>query len=110
MVQPAFIVQSLCGRRDPIPVSLIPREVRGPVGVPASPVHTWMLLLVPRYWPGPATVNPFLLDSFLPSPVQMAPVALQSVVTGSTMVKEPSESGVTWISHPILLGGSSRRT
>ena len=63
-----------------------------------------MLLLVPRYWPGPATVNPFLLDSFLPSPVQMAPVALQPVVTGSTMVKEPSESGVTWDLPPNIAG------
>ena len=30
----------LCGRRDPIPVWLIPRDIQVPDGVPASPVHT----------------------------------------------------------------------
>ena len=34
------------------------------------------------YWPGPETVKLTELDSFLPSPVQMAPSASQSVVPG----------------------------
>ena len=49
------------------------------------------------------------LDSILPSWVQMAPSAAQSVVTGSTMVMVESESGVTFISHLTLPVGSSRR-
>ena len=36
---------------------------------------------------GPETVNSTLWDSILPSPVQTAPGASQSVVTGSTMVR-----------------------
>ena len=66
--------------------------------------------MLPCYWPGPLTVSSSRLDNGLPSSVQVAPWASQSSVTGSTMIKEPSESGVTWISHPILLGGPSRRT
>ena len=108
--QSTAVCRLLCRRRDPIPVSLIPREVRVLVGAPASPVHTCLLLLVSRYWPGPVMVSSSRLDSILPSSVQIAPSASQSSVTGSTMIKEPSESGVTWISHPILLGGPSRRT
>ena len=49
------------------------------------------------------------LESILPLPAQMAPSALQSVVTGRTMVTVSSPSGWTVISHPMLLGGASRR-
>ena len=48
-----------------------------------------------RYGPGTVTSN--LLDSILPSCVQTAPCAVQSVVAGSTMVTGPSPYGVTWI-------------
>ena len=37
------------------------------------------------YWPGPSTVSTNSLDSILPSPVQMAPSASQSVVAGRVM-------------------------
>ena len=40
---------------------------------------------------GPLTVNSSRLDSFLPSAVQTAPSALQSVVTGRTMVTSAAE-------------------
>ena len=100
----------LCGRRDPIPVSLIPREVRGPVGAPSSPVHTCLLLLIPRYWPGPLTVSSSGSDSILPSSVQMAPPASQSVVAFRAMATAALESGVTVISQRMFLPGSSRRT
>ena len=39
------------------------------------------------------------LDSFLPSAVQMAPSALQSVVTGRTMVTSPLPCGFTVMSQ-----------
>ena len=46
-------------------------------------------LYVPGYPPGPLTVCSFLLDSSLPSSVQMAPCPSQSVVTGlSTLTVE----------------------
>ena len=65
-------------------------------------------LLRQTYWPGPDTVKFRELDSFLPSPVQMAPTALQSVVAGSSMVTSPLPFGSTMISHRMLLGLSSR--
>ena len=49
------------------------------------------------YPPGPATVNSKLLESILPSPVQMAPWSSQSLVTGRTMATFPSASGRTVI-------------
>ena len=58
---------------------------------------------------GPETVISSRLDSGLPSPVQIAPCALQSVVAGSTMVTSPLESGSTTTSQPMLLSGSRRR-
>ena len=44
---------------------------------------------------GPATVADTACDSFRPSGVQMAPVALQSVVSGSRITTSASESGLT---------------
>ena len=60
------------------------------------------------YWPGPDTVKLTELDSFLPSAVQMAPSALQSVVAGSSIVTSPLPFGSTVISHQMLLGLSIR--
>ena len=62
------------------------------------------LLPEPReaYPPGPVTVSSFLLDSFPPETVQMAPRALQSVVLGSTMTTSPFRSGVTVISRRMF--------
>lgn len=56
------------------------------------------------YPPGPKTVSSIDLDSILPSPVQMAPVALQSVVTGKTSLTSPLEPGSTVIRQGMLLG------
>ena len=50
------------------------------------------------------------LDSFLPSLVQMAPCAVQSVVMGNTMVTSAFEDGWMVISHRTFLPGSCRRT
>ena len=50
------------------------------------------------------------LDSFLLSPVQIAPWAEQSVVMGNTMVTPASEDGWTVISHSMFFPGSSLRT
>ena len=44
------------------------------------------------------------LDNFRPSPVQMAPVAPQSVVAGSSMVTSPVPCGFTVMSQGMLLG------
>ena len=52
---------------------------------------------------GPETVNSSLPDSILPSFVQTAPWASQSVVTGSRMVTAALEFGRTCISHRMLL-------
>ena len=60
------------------------------------------------YCPGPLTVNSSRVESFLPSPVQIAPSAAQFWVTGRTTVTSPLESGSTVISHRMLLGLSSR--
>ena len=52
---------------------------------------------------GPLTVNTSLLDSILPSEVQIAPSLAQSVAAGSTMVTVPSSStmpGVSAINVP----------
>ena len=49
------------------------------------------------------------LESILPSWVQTAPWAPQSVVAGSTMVTVPSPLGLMVITQPTLLGGASRR-
>ena len=57
---------------------------------------------------GPGTTSRSPPESIQPSSVQMAPSAVQSVVTGSTMVAAPSPSGSTWISQPMWLGGASR--
>ena len=57
---------------------------------------------------GSLTVNSRRLDSFLPSPVQMAPWTSQSSVSGSTMVTSPLPFGSTVISHRVLLGLFSR--
>ena len=48
---------------------------------------------------GPATVADSACDSGRPSPVQIAPLAPQSVVSGSRTVTAPSESGSTVIFH-----------
>ena len=61
------------------------------------------------YWVGPETVNSFRLDSFLPSAVQTAPSASQSVVTGRITVTAAAESGVTVMVHPMLLPWVSHR-
>ena len=61
------------------------------------------------YWVGPETVNSFRLDSFLPSTVQTAPSASQSVVTGRITVTAVAESGVSVMVHPMLLPWVSRR-
>ena len=84
-------------------VSLIPREVRVPAGAPALPVHTCLLLFVPRYWPGPLTVSSTRLDNGLPSSVQIAPWASQPSVTGRVMMTRPSPSGSTVIRQRTLL-------
>ena len=60
--------------------------------------------LVAPYWPGPDTVKFSELDSFLPSPVQIAPSAAQSVVAGSSMVTSPVPCGFTVMSQGMLLG------
>ena len=60
------------------------------------------------YWVGPETVNSFRLDSFLPSLVQMAPWAPQSVVAGSSMVTSPVPCGFTVMRQGMLLGWSVR--
>ena len=44
------------------------------------------------------------LDSFLPSPVQMAPSAAQSVVAGSSMVTSPLPCGFISMRQGMLLG------
>ena len=89
----------------------------GPVRVPfriragtlVSPVRSCVSSFCCPYWPGSETVNSFLLDSFLPSPVQIAPLAVQSVVTGRTTVTSASALGVTVICQPVLLPWVSRR-
>ena len=48
---------------------------------------------------GPATVADSECDSPRPSPVQIAPLASQSVVSGSRTVTASSESGAMVISH-----------
>ena len=53
---------------------------------------------VPAYPLGPATVNSNVPDSILPSSVQIAPVASQSVAAGSTMVTVPSSSAMPGVS------------
>ena len=53
-------------------------------------------------------VNSSLLDSILPSEMQIAPVASQSVVAGSTMVTSLLEFGLTCISHLAFPPFSSR--
>ena len=53
--------------------------------------------------PGPVTVCFTLLVSFLPSVVQTAPWAAQSVVMGRVMVTSVPESGWTVISQRLLL-------
>ena len=58
-------------------------------------------------WPaysGPGTVKLSGLDSFLPSSVQIAPSALQSVVSGRVMVMVPFPSGFTVMRQEMLLG------
>ena len=66
-----------------------------------------LTLPAPRrlYPSGPGTVKLGELDSFrpLPSRVQMAAVAAQSVVAGSRMVMSASDSGVTVMVHAMLL-------
>ena len=63
-------------------------------------------LLRQTYWPGPDTVKLRELDNFRPSPVQMAPVAPQSVVAGSSMVTSPVPCGFTVMRQEMLLGWS----
>ena len=58
---------------------------------------------------GPGIVISTRLDSILPSAVQTAPSASQSVVTGSTTVTAPVPVGRTWICHPALLPSTRRR-
>ena len=58
---------------------------------------------------GPETAISSALDSILPSLVQMAPWAAQSVVAGSATVTSEFEDGWTVISHLTLAGRSSRR-
>ena len=50
------------------------------------------------------------LDSILPSSVQMAPSAEQSVVAFRVMATSALEPGVTVISQRTFFPGSSRRT
>ena len=59
---------------------------------------------------GPETVNSSVADNGLPSSVQMAPLASQSVVAFRAMVTSALEPGVTVISQRTFLPGSSRRT
>ena len=82
--------------------SLIPREVRVPVGAPASPVHTLPASSCPPYWPGPLTVSSSPPDSFLSSSVQMAPSASQSVVAFRTMTTSALELGGLVLSYEIV--------
>ena len=48
-------------------------------------------------------MNSNLLESILPSSVQMAPKSAQSAVVGSTTVTAALESGSTVIAQPTLL-------
>lgn len=57
---------------------------------------------------GPLTASSSQLDNILPSPVQTAPLALQSVVTGRTTLIPAFPSGSTVISQRMLPGLSSR--
>ena len=57
---------------------------------------------------GPAMVNSSLLESIVPSSVQTAPCALQSVVAGSVMVTSAEEFGLTCTSHLTFSSFSSR--
>ncbi len=57
---------------------------------------------------GPGTVTSTRSDNILPSSVQIAPVASQSVVAGSTMATVPSPDGLTCISQRTFLPFSSR--
>ena len=59
--------------------------------------------------PGPGTVCSVGPDNILPSPVQIAPVALQSVVAGRVIATSPLPSGRTVISQRMLRGRSNRR-
>ena len=79
----------------------------GTPGTPACRVagRNGALLAYPL---GPETVNSTLWDSFLPSPVQTAPCASQSVVTGSTMVKSALPDGCTVTSHRTFFPCSRR--
>ena len=52
---------------------------------------------------GPATVADSEVDKGRPSPVQSAPPAWQSVVSGSRIATAPAPSGSTVIVHPRLL-------
>ena len=56
----------------------------------------------PAYPPSPVTVTSSLWDSILPSPVQTAPCASQSVVAGSTMVTSALPDACTVISHRMF--------
>ena len=55
-----------------------------------------------------ATVADDAFDSGRSSPVQIAPVAAQSVVAGSSIVTAPAPSGSTVTSHDRLLPGVRR--
>ena len=61
-------------------------------------------------WVGPGNTTSSLLDNILLSPVQMAPCASQSVVTGSTMVtsllevaRPLSATGCCWAEPGVAL-------
>ena len=87
------------------------RRVRRPppvISIWAVPLLGKSSAFFPLYSSGPETVNSSRLKSFLPSTVQIAPSASQSVVAGRTIVTSPLPSGSTVISHRMLLGLSSR--
>ena len=67
------------------PPQTLTAPVSGSIHLPHPSVHMCLLFCCP-YWPGPLTVSTSSLDSFLPSPVQMAPLSAQSVVTGRVIV------------------------
>ena len=93
-----------------------PWEASGPV-LPLSqkaeaagiPVASWSSAFLRLAYCGPGTVMVVELDSFRPSSVQMAPVAAQSVVTGSVMLTAPFPAGSTVIvlASADSLSGSS---
>ena len=74
------------------------------LGDPVAVLFCWLCC----WAPGPATTTESAADSFVPSLVQIAPRAAQSVVASKVSVTEPDPDGSTVIRQPRLLPRVSR--